>query len=429
MPRDGAPLVLGFADLFDHLGTDDLRYSAACAELSGRDVVDRRVPLPCARPARRDVAGRSAGPLSRLLAGAGCGHHAARRVVPFPQEGEDRPVRVVGRLDYGFRIDGGVASILRIERAAVLPVESERVKQLIHGGRMLTAGRLDGAHADLLIDGDTIVAVMPPGESVTADAKRIDAAGRLLIPGLVNAHTHATVALGKGMADRWSLELLLNAYAWTAGGRTAETKYLSAQIGALEMLRKGCTACYDLVAEIPAPSVEGIKAVAQAYADVGMRAAIAPMMADTTFYRAIPGLIEAMPPGLREKAEALKATPYDVSLATCRTLVENWSFDRDQLRPALGPTIPHHCSDAFIVGCRDLAKAHGIGVQMHVAESKVQAVVGPRKIRHHAGRPSAQARPDRRRTSRPRTRSGSTTMIWDGSPTPALASRTIPAAT
>jgi guanine deaminase len=253
------------------------------------------------------------------------------------------------------------------------------VKQLVHGGRLLTAGRLDGAHADLLIDGDTITAVLPPGESVTADARRIDASGHLLIPGLVNAHTHATVALGKGMADRWSLELLLNAYAWTAGGRTAELKYLSARIGALEMLRKGCTACYDLVAEIPAPSVEGIKAVAQAYADVGMRAVIAPMMADTTFYRAIPGLLAAMPPGLREQAEALKAAPHDVSLATCRTLIESWSFDRDQLRPALGPTIPHHCSDAFIVGCRDLAKAHGIGVQMHVAESKVQAVIGPRK--------------------------------------------------
>jgi guanine deaminase len=253
------------------------------------------------------------------------------------------------------------------------------LKQLIHGGRILSAGRLDGAHADLLIDGDTIVAVLPPGESVTSDAKRIDATNRLLIPGLVNAHTHATVALGKAMADRWSLELLLNAYSWTAGGRNAETKYLSAKIGALEMLSKGCTACYDLVAEIPAPSVEGINAVAQAYADVGMRAAVAPMMADTTFYRAIPGLIEAMPAGLREKAEAIKATPHDVSLATCRTLIENWSFARDQLRPALGPTIPHHCSDAFIVGCRDLAKLHGIGVQMHVAESKVQAVVGPRK--------------------------------------------------
>jgi 5-methylthioadenosine/S-adenosylhomocysteine deaminase len=254
------------------------------------------------------------------------------------------------------------------------------LKQLIHGGRLLTAGRLDGAPADLLIDGDTIAAVLRPGESVAADTKRIDATNRLLIPGLVNAHTHATVALCKGLVDRWSLELLLNGYPWSAGGRTVETKYLSAKIGAIEMVRKGCTACYDLVAEIPAPSVQGVKAVAQAYSDVGMRAVVAPMMADTTFYRAIPGLIESMPPGLREKAEAVRAAPHDVSLATCRTLIENWSFERDRLRPALGPTIPHHCSDAFIVGCRDLAKAHGIGVHMHVAESKVQAVVGPRKF-------------------------------------------------
>ena len=254
------------------------------------------------------------------------------------------------------------------------------MKQLIHGGRLLTAGRLDGAHADLLIDGDTIAAVLPPGESVTADAKRVDATDRLLIPGLINAHTHATVTLCKGIADRWSLELLLNAYPWTAGGRTTETKYLSAKISALEMVRKGCTACYDLAAEIPTPSVEGVTAVAQAYFEVGMRAVIAPMMADTTFYRAIPGLIEAMPPGLRKKAEAVRAAPYDVSLATCRSLIENWPFERDRLRPALGPTIPHHCTDEFIVGCRDLAKAHGIGVHMHVAELKVQALVGPRKF-------------------------------------------------
>jgi 5-methylthioadenosine/S-adenosylhomocysteine deaminase len=252
------------------------------------------------------------------------------------------------------------------------------VKQLIHGGRILTAGRLEGEHADLLVDGDTIVAVLAPGEAVSDDVHRIDATNRLLIPGLINSHTHATAALTKCMADRWSLELLLNAAAYTAGGRTNEYKYLSAKIGALEMVRKGCTACYDLAVEIPAPSVEGIDAVARAYADVGMRAVIAPMMADRTFYQAIPGLIDAMPAPLRERAQSFRATPYDVSLSTCRTLVENWRWDRTQLAPALGPTIPHHCSDEFLTGCRDLANAHGIGIQMHVAESKVQAVVAPR---------------------------------------------------
>jgi len=54
---------------------------------------------------------------------------------------------------------------------------------------------------------------------------------------MVNAHTHATVALCKGLVDRWSLELLLNGYPWSAGGRTVETKYLSAKIGAIEMVR------------------------------------------------------------------------------------------------------------------------------------------------------------------------------------------------
>jgi 5-methylthioadenosine/S-adenosylhomocysteine deaminase len=253
------------------------------------------------------------------------------------------------------------------------------LKQLIQGGRLLTKGRLDAAHADVLIDGDTVAAVLPPGTSVSADAKPIDARDRLLIPGLVNAHTHAANALSKAMADRWSLELLLNAYPWTAGGRIAEHKYLSAKIGALEMLRKGCTACYDLAVEIPAPSVEGIDAVAQAYADAGIRAVIAPQITDTTFWRAIPGLIEAMPDGLREQARAIAAAPAETSLAACRDVIENWPWERDWLRPALGPSIPHHCTDPFIVACRDLAKAHGIGVQMHVAESKVQAVVGARR--------------------------------------------------
>jgi 5-methylthioadenosine/S-adenosylhomocysteine deaminase len=250
------------------------------------------------------------------------------------------------------------------------------VKQLIHGGRVLTAGRLDGGYADVLIEGDEIVAVLPPGESVTGDARRVDATHRLLIPGLVNAHTHATVHLAKGLADRWSLELLLNAYPWTAGGRTLEYKYLSAFIGAVEMVQKGCTSCYDLVAELPAPSIDGIEAVARAYHDVGMRATIAPMMADRSFYQAIPGLLDAMPPALRERADAIRLQPFDTTLATCRQILDRWPWDRERLRPALGPTIPHHCSDDFIVGCRDLAHEYGIGIQMHVAESKVQAIVG-----------------------------------------------------
>ena len=250
------------------------------------------------------------------------------------------------------------------------------MKQLIAGGRVLSVGRLDGAPANLLIDGDRIVAVLAPDETVTEDARRIDASDRLMIPGLVNAHTHAPSNLSKALADRWSLELLLNAFPWTAGGRTFDLKYLSAFIGAVEMVRKGCTACYDLVAEIPAPSEDGIQAVARAYHDVGMRAVIAPMMADMSFWQAIPGLMAAMPEPLRARVQAIHLNPHEASLATCANLMTAWPFDRDRLSPALAPTIPHHCTDAFLSGCRDLAAEYGAGVHMHVAESKVQAVVG-----------------------------------------------------
>ena len=99
-------------------------------------------------------------------------------------------MRVVGRLDFGLRIAGGTASMLRIEDAIDHRNGGRSVKQLITGGRLLTAGRLDGAYADLLLDGDTIVAVLKPGEPVTEDARRVDASDRLLMPG-TGQHAHS----------------------------------------------------------------------------------------------------------------------------------------------------------------------------------------------------------------------------------------------
>src|SRR5205823_5446990 len=108
--------------------------------------------------------------------------------------------------------------------------------------------------------------------------------------------------------------------------------------------------------EFPAPTVDGVHAVARAYGDVGMRAVIAPMMADRTFFQAMTGLLDAIPQPARATVEALRATPYETSLATCRDLLKGWPFDRDRVRLALGPTIPMHCSDEFLVACRDLAR-------------------------------------------------------------------------
>jgi guanine deaminase len=242
---------------------------------------------------------------------------------------------------------------------------------VIRGGRLL-----DGS-ADILIKGDVIVEVgkvqIPP------DAQTIDARGKLLHPGLVNAHMHGHGNLGKGMGDRWTLELLLTAGPWINGHRSTEDKYLTTLIGAAEMVLKGCTACYDLTVEFPAPSVEGLEAAGRAYRDVGMRAVLAPMVADVTLFDAIPGLMEALPAALEKEVERLRLAPYRTTLEAMRKALQGWKFGRDEVRPAVAPTIPLHCSDEFMVACARLAREFGVGLHTHVSESKVQAVAGLRK--------------------------------------------------
>lgn len=249
---------------------------------------------------------------------------------------------------------------------------------ILRGGLVLDIRAGTAEPADILIEDDTIRELGPPGCPAPGGAREIPAARRLIHPGLVNAHTHSHGNLAKGMGDRWTLELLLTAAPWLGGNRGAEDIHLSAQLGAVEMVLKGCTACYDLFFEWPVPSREGLAQVASAYADVGMRAVIAPMVADRTFYEAIPGLADALPPGLQERVAALRLAPGETTLAAIRDGVHNWSFDRERIRPAVAPTIPHHCSDAFITGCANLARDFDIGLHSHVAESKIQAVTGVR---------------------------------------------------
>ena len=249
---------------------------------------------------------------------------------------------------------------------------------ILRGGRVLDIAAGTAEFADILIEDDTIREIGPPGCAAPEGAIEISAARRLLHPGLVNAHTHGHGNLAKGMGDRWTLELLLTAAPWITGNRSLDDRYLSTQLGAVEMVMKGCTACYDLSFEWPLPTAEGLALAAQAYADVGMRAVIAPMVADRSFYEAIPGLIEAMPPALQTRVAELRLPPAEATLAGIRAAFAAWPFDRNQVCPAVAPTIPHHCSDEFILGCAELARELDVGLHSHVAESKVQAVTGIR---------------------------------------------------
>src|SRR5690349_9719371 len=186
---------------------------------------------------------------------------------------------------------------------------------IVRGGRVVDISRHAADAADILIEGDTIREIGAPGLAAPSSAKPIDASGRLLHPGLINAHTHGHGNLAKGMADRVTLELLLAAAPWMTGNRTTEEKHLSTLLGAAEMVLKGTTAAYDLFVEFPTPSAEGLAAIGDAYAEIGVRAVVAPMVADMTLYEAIPGLMAALPPALRKDVVRLRLAPAETTVA------------------------------------------------------------------------------------------------------------------
>src|SRR5579864_2416862 len=206
---------------------------------------------------------------------------------------------------------------------------------ILRGGLLLDIRAGSAEPQDILIEDDTIRELGSPGLAAPEGAREISAARRLIHPGLVNAHTHSHGNLAKGMGDRWTLELLLTAAPWIGGNRGADDIRLSAQLGAAEMVLKGCTACYDLFFEWPAPSRDGMAIVAEAYSEIGMRAVIAPMVADRSFFEAIPGLADALPASLQRAAAALQLAPGGATVAAIRDVLRGWAFDRDRVRPAV----------------------------------------------------------------------------------------------
>ncbi len=254
---------------------------------------------------------------------------------------------------------------------------------LVHGGLVLPSADAPARPADVLIHQGRIQALGAPGAFAGAVvARTLDATDRLLIPGLVNGHTHAHGALGRGAVPDVALEGFLAASPAINGQRALDDLALSATLTAVELLKKGCTAAYDMCGEWPAPSLAGLHAVAGAYASVGLRAVVAPMLADRTLYQALPELLAALPADLQPRLAALQAPGPAAQLALLDDAARHWPFDADQVRLGIAPTIPLHCSDGFLQACAALAAAHGLPLQTHLAESAAQAALGPQRYGH-----------------------------------------------
>jgi 5-methylthioadenosine/S-adenosylhomocysteine deaminase len=249
---------------------------------------------------------------------------------------------------------------------------------LIRGGNVLTS---DGARiepADLLIEGDRIAAVGRVPQP--ADAVLVDAAGRLVVAGLVNAHVHAHNNLSRGLVGEWTLEDFLSHAPAMQFGRTPEEQHVSALLGAVEMLKRGGTSAYDLFADLPVHTDEAVDAVCDAYQAVGMRVTLAPQMVDLPFLHTLPGLLDALSSDVREAVAGLRGPPAVELLRVAEGLIKRRHRSAGgRIEVALAPSIPVGCSDEFLAGCARLSREHGVGVHTHLDEVKTQAVTARRR--------------------------------------------------
>lgn len=251
--------------------------------------------------------------------------------------------------------------------------------RIIRGGRIIDAAARRAEPADILLRDASIAEVGTPGMAAPEDAEVVDASGLLMHPGLVNAHTHGVGNLCKGQSDRYTLEILLAGVDDTGAHQSSDLKYLNTYIGAVEMVQKGCTTAYDLTFGVPLASTEDLAAIGQAYLDAGMRAVIAPMIADLTLYEAIPGLFDALAPSMQAAVRRSDRDSPALILDAMDQALRGWSLDRDRVRLGVAPTIPLHCSDDLMTGAAALAREYGAPLQSHVAESKTQAVAAMRR--------------------------------------------------
>jgi len=139
---------------------------------------------------------------------------------------------------------------------------------LVAGGRVLRPD-MRVVEADVLVDCDAgrIEAVGPDLSADRDPDAHLDATGGLVLPGLVNAHTHVAMTLLRGYADDKPLGTWLREDIWPAeAALTPEDVRAGAELGILEMIRSGTTTFADMYFHVP----EVVAAVAAA----GVRARV-----------------------------------------------------------------------------------------------------------------------------------------------------------
>lgn len=256
--------------------------------------------------------------------------------------------------------------------------QSDLHRLLIRGARVYThEGDVnEPAHADVLIEGDTIAEVGPAIAAQRAlqpgALETIDGEGRLLIPGFVNAHYHSYDTLAKGMFEDLPLDIWRLYTGRMGAHRSKEEVRLRTLLGAVECLRNGITTVQDMSILVPYDA-DLVDVILDAYAEAGIRTVFSISIRDLPDVATIPYAREMLSPGQQKMLGDRHEDAKEIIDFVGALLVRN----RDKGAPlhwALSPSAPHRCSLRLLEMVADLARRHDLPVTTHLYEAKAQAL-------------------------------------------------------
>lgn len=218
---------------------------------------------------------------------------------------------------------------------------------LIHNGTILTMN----ADFDVIDNGwvgikkTTISHVGPrrDGSRLPAAGERIDAKGGLIMPGLVNAHTHLPMTLFRGLADDLPLHQWLNDYMFPAESRyiDPDTTRVGSLLACAELLLSGTTTCCD--------GYFHENEVANAVEESGMRAVLGQ------------GVVDFPVPGVPDPQQ---------NVAVAEQFVGQWRGVSPRIDASIFCHSPYTCSADTLKRAKRIAIDADVLFQIHVAETR-----------------------------------------------------------
>ena len=256
--------------------------------------------------------------------------------------------------------------------------DAQRSYIRISGGLILTCDgknrRID--RGEIWVRGGKIVALGNDGAWTPPDADApvdtIDAVGRIVMPGLINAHAHSYSALLKGTVDTQPLDIYMLHVIANSSNRSTREVYVSTMIDCITMLRSGVTSVIDHFSQRPEMSVEAMISALRGYDDSGMRAVIAPMFGDLPYAETVP--LGRAAAGSSPESGGPDPARYFAVLDEMLDLMPGFG---DRFGLLMGVDGPQRCSPRLMEMTGDFARRRGIGLHTHLLETKTQARMAP----------------------------------------------------